>query len=148
MLSRTKPDGTAVNYTYTAAGQVETIITPAQTIPYTYDDFDRLDEVTANGETTQYDYDIVGNLIQTTLPNGVVETRTYDQLNRLIDHIKEQIDKIYQRGGTSNQAKTPLRTYQWGKKDKNADQPTTTPGGGHYRLDLDILRESNLQRHS
>lgn len=33
---------------------------------------------------THYIYDSVGNLIETDLPNHIVETRGYDSLNRLV----------------------------------------------------------------
>jgi YD repeat-containing protein len=33
---------------------------------------------------TQYTYDAAGNLIETDFPNGTVETRQYDSLNRLV----------------------------------------------------------------
>ncbi|NET91148.1 MAG: hypothetical protein F6K45_24165 [Kamptonema sp. SIO1D9] len=85
LFSRTEPDGTTISYTYNDAGQTQSIITPSQTISYTYDEFNRLNLVTANGQTTDYDYDVVGNLVKTTLANGVVETRRYDDLNRLIE---------------------------------------------------------------
>lgn len=39
--------------------------------------------VTSSEGTTTYFYDVAGNLVKTELPNGVVETRDYDELNRL-----------------------------------------------------------------
>lgn len=38
----------------------------------------------SRGNVTHYAYDAAGNLTQTTLPNGITETREYDDLNRLI----------------------------------------------------------------
>ena len=84
LLSRIEPDGKTISYTYNDAGKLESIITDSVTTTYTYDSFNFLDKVTANGEVTDYDYDLLGNLVQTTLANGVVETREYDELYRLI----------------------------------------------------------------
>ena len=84
VLSRTEPDGKTISYTYNDAGKLESIITDSVTTSYTYDSFNFLDKVAANGKVTDYDYDVVGNLVQTTLANGVVETREYDELYRLI----------------------------------------------------------------
>ncbi|WP_048751296.1 RHS repeat-associated core domain-containing protein, partial [Crocosphaera watsonii] len=83
-LSRTEPDGKSISYTYNDSGKLESVITDSVTTSYTYDQFNFLDKVTANGEVTDYDYNVLGNLVQTTLPNGVVETREYDELYRLI----------------------------------------------------------------
>ncbi|NJL53558.1 MAG: RHS repeat protein, partial [Hydrococcus sp. SU_1_0] len=84
LLSRTEPDGKTISYAYNDSGKLESIITDSQVTSYTYDSFNFLDKVTANGEVTDYDYDVLGNLMQTTLANGVVETREYDELYRLI----------------------------------------------------------------
>ena len=37
-----------------------------------------------DGGVTRYTYDAAGNLVRTDLPNGTVETREYDDLNRLM----------------------------------------------------------------
>lgn len=42
-----------------------------------------MEKVVADGGETVYSYDDVGNLVRTVLPNGVVESRVYDELNRL-----------------------------------------------------------------
>ena len=57
---RTYTDGTIVDATWDADGQLAT--------------------VASGGATTTYGYDPAGNLISTTLPaaNGCVESRTYD----------------------------------------------------------------------
>ncbi len=85
LLSRTEPDGRTISYTYDSAGNILTLITASGTTVYTYDALNRIDTVeSADGGITDYDYDRVGNLIETTLPNGVVENRNYDNLDRLI----------------------------------------------------------------
>ncbi|WP_426775128.1 RHS repeat domain-containing protein [Lusitaniella coriacea] len=42
-----------------------------------------METVTEDNETTRYIYDLAGNLKETQFPNGTVERRTYDELNRL-----------------------------------------------------------------
>ncbi|WP_410765423.1 RHS repeat-associated core domain-containing protein [Cyanobacterium aponinum] len=81
--SRVEPDGVTISYTYNDKTQLESITTPSGTTTYTYDELNNLDQVIRNGEVTDYDYDAVGNLIQTILPNGITETRNYDQRYRL-----------------------------------------------------------------
>src|SRR5207253_11304732 len=51
---------------------------------YTYDVLNRIQTVSDPGQgVTRYTYDAVSNLIRTDLPNGTVEARSYDDLNRL-----------------------------------------------------------------
>lgn len=84
LLSSTEPDGTIISYTYDSAGDCTTVTTPAGTTSYTFDALGHELTVTdPNGEVTTYTYDAAGNLIRTILPNGIVETRSYDDLNRL-----------------------------------------------------------------
>ncbi|MGB0563458.1 MAG: RHS repeat-associated core domain-containing protein [Spirulinaceae cyanobacterium] len=74
-----------IAYTYDAAGNITSVETAAGKTEYTYDAWNRLKTVKQDSDTeaTEYVYDAAGNLIQTTFPNGVVETREYDDLNRL-----------------------------------------------------------------
>jgi YD repeat-containing protein len=52
-----------------------------------------LKKVTDNvGAVTTYNYDGNNNLTQTTFTNGIVETRTYDVLNRLLDLVNQKSD--------------------------------------------------------
>ncbi|MBP0035970.1 MAG: hypothetical protein J7524_22885, partial [Roseofilum sp. Belize BBD 4] len=83
--SRTEPDGSRISYTYNAVGLVETVTTSSGTITYKYDPSNRLVEVIEPDPTqkTIYEYDFIGNLTKTTYPNGVIETKDYDDLNRL-----------------------------------------------------------------
>ena len=89
--SRTEPDGRQISYTYNDGGLVETVTTPSGTITYEYDQFNRLEKVIGTDPTdiTTYTYDDLGNLETTTYSNGVVETRGYDELNRLISVVNE-----------------------------------------------------------
>ena len=77
-------NGNTIKYTYDVAGNRTSVTTPSGTVDYTFDAWNRLQTVTdSNTNTTVYTYDGVSNLIQTNLPNSVVETRSYDELNRL-----------------------------------------------------------------
>jgi RHS repeat-associated protein len=84
LLSRTDPDGTQISYLYDASGDRTAVTTPAGTTSYTFDPLGRQLTVTdPQGGITKYTYDVAGNLTNSDLPNGVVETRGYDSLNRL-----------------------------------------------------------------
>ncbi|MBP0018314.1 MAG: putative Ig domain-containing protein [Cyanobacteria bacterium SBLK] len=99
--SRTDPDTSTISYTYNNVGQVETITTPAGTVTYKYDHLGRLEGVIEGTETTTYEYDRSGNLEKTIYPNNVVETRTYDDLNRLTEIV------------TQDENETILSSYQY-----------------------------------
>jgi len=89
LQSRTDPDGGVARYTYDAAGN-RTSLTAAlgstsQTTTFTFDRLNRVETVTdPNLGLMRYSYDSAGNLIRTELSNGVVESRSYDDLNRLL----------------------------------------------------------------
>ena len=85
----TEPDGAQVSYAYDAAGNrtslTATVGATSLTTSYTFDMLNRLETVTdPDLGVTRYTYDAASNLIRTELPNGTVETRSYDDLNRLL----------------------------------------------------------------
>jgi RHS repeat-associated protein len=87
-----------IEYEYDGAGNRTSVKTPAGVTQYEYDEQNRLEKVIdPDLAQTKYFYDAGGNLERTQLPNGVVETRTYDKLNRL---------KVlaYQRNGVTLQS--------------------------------------------
>jgi RHS repeat-associated protein len=82
----TNTDGVTISYDYDAAGNRTKVITPSGTVTYGYDERNRLKTVGKldnQNATTNYFYDKVGNLERTERPNGTVENRKYDDLNRL-----------------------------------------------------------------
>jgi RHS repeat-associated protein len=91
LVSRIDPAGTSpllasgktIEYRYDDAGNVVEVKTAAGITTSGYDAQNRLATVTDAGKQTQYVYDLAGNLAETQLPNGVVEKRSYDDLNRL-----------------------------------------------------------------
>jgi YD repeat-containing protein len=90
LVSRIDPDGpylasrATIEYEYDGAGNRTSVKTPAGVTQYEYDEQNRLEKVIdPDLAQTKYFYDAGGNLERTELPNGVVETRTYDELNRL-----------------------------------------------------------------
>src|SRR5262249_10130732 len=81
----TEPDGTTIRYEYDAAGNETTLTTLAGTVRSTYDTLNQLLTVTdPAGGVTRCTYDPAGYLRRTDFPNGVTETRDYDDLNRLL----------------------------------------------------------------
>ncbi|MEU6291379.1 DUF6531 domain-containing protein [Streptomyces sp. NPDC046988] len=71
-------------YTYDDAGQMLTRQYGDGTkITYTYDNDGRTATMAADSTTTKYAYDAEANLTRTTLPNTLVEDRTYDTAARL-----------------------------------------------------------------
>jgi len=93
LQSRTEPDGTTISYTYYAFDLVETVTTPSGTTTYAYDELYRIDAVTASGKVTNYNYDSVGNLTKIIYNNGIVEVRSYDELNRLTSVVQKDADE-------------------------------------------------------
>jgi RHS repeat-associated protein len=84
MLSKTDSNGQFIHYAYDIVGNLTHLTTAHNTTTYSYDPFHRLAQVSdSTGQTTRYSHDSVDNLIRKDLPNGVVETREYDVLNRL-----------------------------------------------------------------
>ena len=76
--------GATIEYEYDDAGNRTEVRTPAGVTQYRYDEQNRLEKVIdPDLAETKYFYDAEGNLERTELPNRVVETRTYDALNRL-----------------------------------------------------------------
>jgi RHS repeat-associated protein len=85
LTTRTEVDGRTIGYTYDIAGNRTSLTTPAGTVGYTYDALNRMQTVSdRSGGVTRYVYDAVGNLVRTELPNNTVETRRYDNLDRLV----------------------------------------------------------------
>ncbi|OKH29693.1 hypothetical protein NIES2119_32050 [[Phormidium ambiguum] IAM M-71] len=99
LISRTDPNGVylasgnTIEYGYDVAGNRTELRTPDGNVFYTYDSQNRLKTVTSSQGTTTYFYDVVGNLVKTELPNGVVENRDYDELNRLklVKNVKDGV---------------------------------------------------------
>jgi RHS repeat-associated protein len=87
LLEMTRPDDSFLRYRYDQAGNLISLTSPGGTATYTYDSLNRLiatDDV--NGATTSYFYDAEGNILNVNYGNGVIETRTYDELNRMMSN--------------------------------------------------------------
>jgi RHS repeat-associated protein len=84
LVARIDPDGSTISYGYDAAGDETSVKTPAGTTTYTYTALGQIATVIVpDGGVTRYTYDADGNLVKTQTPDGIIETRTYDTLNRL-----------------------------------------------------------------
>jgi RHS repeat-associated protein len=109
LTRRVDPDGTEISYSYDLAGNRTSVTIPSGTTSYTFDALNRLDTVVNGTDVTDYDYDAVGNLVNTILPNGVIETRGYDSLNRLLNlETKKGVDTL--TGLTYTLSPTGMRT--------------------------------------
>ena len=89
LLSRTDPDGALASYLYDAVGNRTSVTASvggtSLTTSYTFDVLNRFASVAdPDLGVTSYTYDAVGNLVRTERPNGTVEARSYDDLNRLL----------------------------------------------------------------
>jgi RHS repeat-associated protein len=84
MLSKTEPDGKQISYTYDlVSGKVASVTTPSGTTQYRYNALNQLSKVISAEGETMYSYNAIGNPKTKTLPNGIVESYGYDNLNRL-----------------------------------------------------------------
>lgn len=85
-------DGSTTQNVYDSAGHLITTIDQLGfETQYEYDPIlnQKIKETAPNGAVTSYSYDILGNLLETTFPDGSTETNVYNSLNQLI----EKIDK-------------------------------------------------------
>jgi large repetitive protein len=83
LVRRVEPDGRSAEYGWDADGGSTSVTTPSGSTSFVLDDLERVVSATDAVGTTEFDYDAAGNLVTITAPNGVVETRTYDERNRL-----------------------------------------------------------------
>src|ERR1035441_380237 len=123
LISKATPEGT-LNYTYGAAGHVESIASSnpnGASVSYTYDDLNRLSTVVDNRlpgqNTTTTTYDPASNVATVAYPNGLQSTFTYDTLNRLTELSTPPVaDYKYTLGLTGNRTGATEqggRTLQW-----------------------------------
>jgi RHS repeat-associated protein len=123
------PEG-VINYGYDlATGRHTDTCTANSEIGYGYDQLGRLKTVTvykrdgsilATPEQTTYTYDTVGNRESITLPNGIVSTWKYDNLNRLTN--------LTHQAGTTNLATYVYQLHSTGRRT-NAFEVICLPGG-------------------
>jgi RHS repeat-associated protein len=84
LTEQKEPDGKFLRYGYDGVGNRTILTTTSGTTTFTYDKYNQLATVSdPTGNITTYTYDKAGNLTQTIMPNSVLETRSYDTLNRL-----------------------------------------------------------------
>ncbi|MFT3868476.1 MAG: RHS repeat-associated core domain-containing protein [Nibricoccus sp.] len=78
-------DGNTLQYTYDAAGNLETITYPGnKVVTYGYDAYNRMASVSDwNGRVTSYAYDAGGRLKQVYRPNGTKRNMQYDAASQL-----------------------------------------------------------------
>lgn len=105
-LTSRGPPGKEVSYDYNPYGEITSVNYPSgRKVDYTYNNLDQLTEVKSNNEIlASYTYDANFNNISTSYENGVVETNSFDTLNRLnsINVKNENDESLYQRSLTYN----------------------------------------------
>jgi RHS repeat-associated protein len=97
----TKPDGTAINYTYNVATQLletdgytnftydsprnrlKTVTYQGKVLTFNYDNLDRITSTVYDGNTIAYTYDKNNNVTTITYPGSKVVTYTFDEIDRL-----------------------------------------------------------------
>src|SRR6185437_3690907 len=110
LQSKATPFGT-VNYTYDAAGNMQTLSSSnagGASMTYGYDAVNRLASVLDASGTTTYSYDAVGNLAGYAYPNGVSTGYSYDPLNRL-----KQMQSLCASGTGCGAPGTQLSSYTY-----------------------------------
>jgi RHS repeat-associated protein len=84
LVGRTEPDGSRIEYEVFPDGLASTVIGPFGTVRYEYDGKRRLTAlIDRDGHRTSYGYDAADNLVRTERPDGTVESRQYDALDRV-----------------------------------------------------------------
>jgi RHS repeat-associated protein len=84
LLSKTEPDGAKISYIYDpVTGKIASVTTPSGTAQYRYNGLGQLVKVISTEGETIYTYNLIGNLKTKNLPNGIIETYEYDDLNRI-----------------------------------------------------------------
>ena len=96
-------DQSKLHYAYDAAGQKlsQTITTPDQqswTTDYTYDAAGNLETVTTNGQTFTYTYDAANREQTRKDPNGVITTYSYDANGRLTGFMAQKGAAVISQG--------------------------------------------------
>ncbi|MES2996683.1 MAG: RHS repeat-associated core domain-containing protein [Verrucomicrobiota bacterium] len=125
--------GKIVAYTYDADGHRASITYPSgQIVEYTWTPRNQLAAVTADGPPplANYTYDLAGRLTAIAHENGVTESKTYDDANRLLanQHLKNgsplsghtyALDTTGRRTSeTFSDGTTPARTYGYDSTDQ------------------------------
>ncbi len=92
-MRKSDPDGLTIEYTYDAAGNLVSRVSPSQSLVYTYDARNRLETVTrtidgAPPQLTRYAHDAAGNRREMQGADGTRTEYAYDARHRLTSLIK------------------------------------------------------------
>ena len=132
-------DGASLQYQYDLAGNRTQVHTSGGVTDYSFDERNRLETVSDSEQgTTTYSYDSESNLVETTLPNAIVESRTYDDLNRLTQIEQKAGDTVVGRyqyelnevGNRTSVTEADGRRvdYQYDDLDRLTQETITDPG--------------------
>jgi RHS repeat-associated protein len=154
--------GTSIQYTYTATGQIATIVDARGTTTYTYDQRDRLlSRTDPDGQVISYTYDGAGNRTSVTTLAGKTSF-TFDVLNRTQTVTDPQGGvTTYSYDAASNLVSTTLpngtsETRQYDNLNRLVFLQNTGPGGvissyqytlGPTGIRTDVLEDTGRKVH-
>ncbi len=139
-------------YSYDLAGNRLSALYLGDTvaIAYSYDALNRLTGITENGRNSAYGYDKAGNLVRKTLPNGDVESMTYDLAKRLTWEASDSSTGERQYGYTYSHdlagnltgilesdlaPYNQTQTFTYDRNTRLTDETSTAFGAKHYTYD-------------
>lgn len=125
-----------VRYTYDAAGNRTSMITPQGTFRYSYDALNRVTSITnPYNQTIAFAYDALSRRKSMTYPNGTITTYSYDASGRMtqVSHKK-----------TSSQTTFAFNDYAY---DANDNVVGVTDGEGTHTYEYDALNRLTTASH-
>jgi RHS repeat-associated protein len=132
----TKPDGTAINYTYNTEqllasdgytsftydsprNRLKTVTYQGKVLTFNYDNLDRIISIVYDGNTVEYTYDKNNNVVTLKYPGNKTVTYTYDAIDRLktvTDWNNQMAEYFYKNDGRLNNLNLPngvVTTYNY-----------------------------------
>ncbi|XZE22169.1 FG-GAP-like repeat-containing protein [Pirellulaceae bacterium SH449] len=84
LIEKTDSDGQTISYVYDLNGNLQSIDSIGGLVEYTYNARNELVAVASEQGISSYSYDAAGHQILSAMPNGVIESRSYDARSRMI----------------------------------------------------------------
>ena len=137
-------NGTYTTYTYTATGQVQSLVNDSPTgtvnseFSYTYDDLGRVETMTTLAGITMYGYDAIGQLSSVTPPGGKPITYGYDAMGNRTTVTQNGVTSLYTTNDLNQYtaASGALFTY-----DEDGNLKLTTGSSGTTRYTFNVQNQ-------